>query len=98
MCFDPCRAENTHRGEGAVHQADMNLLYWSRDECVCDACEVVGACEVVCGEDLSGDLDEWFMGGVNRFYFYQEYDSGGQEFKDPPHEARGRVDKGKVRS
>ena len=95
--MNPVRPENTHRGVEAVHQADLNLVYWSRDECVLGASDVVGACEVVCGEDVEGDIDQWFLEGENRFFFYEEYDSSQQAFLDPPYEARGKIDKGKVR-
>lgn len=72
------------------------MVYWSKDECVVRACEVVGGCEVVCAEDLEIDLDQWFLGGENRFYFYEEYDSTQEKFVDPPYEARGKIAKGKV--
>ncbi len=62
---------------------------------MCDAEEVLGPCEVVCGEDVDGDLDEWFLGGADRFCFYQEYDKSTKQFNDPPAESRGRVAKGK---
>jgi len=40
-------------------------------EMVVEATEVYGKCEVVCGEDIEGDRDEWFSAAPNRFYFFE---------------------------
>ena len=40
-------------------------------ETVVEAVEVCGKCEVVCGEDIEGDRDEWFSAAPNRFYFFE---------------------------
>lgn len=90
------RPENTHRSVEASCQADLNTLYWSSDECVVSASEVVSECQVVCGEDIEGDMDQWFLEGENRFYFYEAYDSSNEVFTDAPYHARGRISKGKV--
>ena len=32
---------------------------------------ICGKCEVVCGEDIEGDKDDWFLAGPDRFYFFE---------------------------
>ena len=40
-------------------------------ETVVEAEEVCGRCEVVCGEEIEGDKDEWFSAASDRFYFFE---------------------------
>ena len=100
VCYHSCsnRPENTHKTLEAVRQADLNLLYWSSEETLVEASQMCGKCEVVCGEDLDEDKDDWFIAQSDRFYFYEAYNSKTKMFEDPPHHARsGRSgSKGKV--
>ena len=52
--------------------------------------------QVVCGEDIEGDKDEWFSKEPDRFYFYEAYDRSTKSFVDPPPHTRGAGSKGKV--
>jgi len=69
----PCyRPENTHKGKSAVHQADLNLLYYSSEEATVNLSEICGKCEVIYSDealDSPSKLDEYFHGGPDRFYF-----------------------------
>ena len=67
-----CRPENTHKGKLAVHQADLNLLYYSTEEARVNLSEICGKCQVIYVEeslDSRTKLDEYFSGGSDRFYF-----------------------------
>jgi len=69
LCFRP---ENTHKGKSAVHQADLNLLYYSSEEAKVNLTEICGKCQVIFSEeslDSRSKLDEYFSGGPDRFYF-----------------------------
>ncbi|XP_071444299.1 DNA (cytosine-5)-methyltransferase 1-like [Hetaerina americana] len=98
------RPENTHRGPVASHQADLNLLYWTKERQRVGFLSVAGKCHVVYGENVesSGICEatgpqQWALRGPNRFYFLQEYDLETQSFAEPPAEARaiGKQSKGK---
>ena len=56
-------------GGGGCNQVQTNMSPSS--ETVVEAVEVCGKCEVVCGEDIEGDRDEWFLAAPNRFYFFE---------------------------
>lgn len=60
-----------------------------------DADKICGSCEVMCGEDILGDLDDWFLASSDRFYFMEAYDSSSKIFTDPPTSARGGGGRGK---
>ena len=75
----------------------MNILYWGGGTSEVDASIVCGKCEVICGEDIEGDKDEWFLKEADRFYFYEAYDSAAKTFVDPPSFVRTVKGKGKVR-
>lgn len=92
----PIRPEDTHKGQSAAQQGDLNLLYWGGDVCEVNANAVCGKCQVVCGEDIPGDKDDWFIEKPDRFYFYEAYDSSSKSFTDPPASARASGSKGKV--
>lgn len=67
-----CRPENTHKGKSAVHQADLNVLYYSTEEAKVCLSDVCGRCQVIFSEeshDSRSKLDEYFNGGPDRFYF-----------------------------
>ena len=56
----------------AVHQADLNVLYYSSEEARVNLSEIGGKCQVVYVEesiDSRSKLDEYFAGGPDRFYF-----------------------------
>jgi len=74
----------------------MNLLYWGGGACEVWAGKVCGKCEVVFGEDLPGDKDDWFLQNMDRFYFYEAYDRQTNSFTDTPAGARLPGRKGKV--
>ena len=57
---------------------------------------ICGKCEVVCGEDIEGDKDDWFTSEADRFYFFEAYNSNKKTFTDPPPDARAARSKGKV--
>ena len=40
-------------------------------ETVVEAEVVCGRCELVCGEEIDGDRDEWFSAASDRFYFFE---------------------------
>lgn len=40
-------------------------------ETVVEAEVVCGRCEIVCGEEIEGDKDEWFSAASDRFYFFE---------------------------
>ena len=77
-------------------EADLNLLYWGGGRCEVVASEVCGKCQVVCGEEIEGDKDDWYMENPDRFYFFEAYDSATKSFVDPPSHARIPGRKGKV--
>ena len=67
-----CRPENTHKGKVTVHQADLNLLYYSSEEAKVSLAQVCGKCQVMFSEesvDSRSKLDEYFSSGPDRFYF-----------------------------
>uniref|UniRef100_A0A2K5SBK4 DNA (cytosine-5)-methyltransferase 1 n=1 Tax=Cebus imitator TaxID=2715852 RepID=A0A2K5SBK4_CEBIM len=76
-------------------RADINLLRRSDEEAVVDAKAVQGRCTVGCGEDLPECVQEYSMGGPNRFYFLEAYNARSKSFEGPPNHARSRGNKGK---
>ncbi|XP_069697598.1 DNA (cytosine-5)-methyltransferase 1-like isoform X2 [Periplaneta americana] len=77
------RPENTHRGPSLRQQVDLNMLYWSDEECVVNFGEVAGKCYVVYSENLDIPVSEWTNAGPNRFYFSQSYNCTKQVFEEP---------------
>lgn len=90
------RPEDTHKGRSGVLETDLNLLYWGGGECEVLAKEVCGKCQVVCGEEVPGDKDDWFIDNMDRFYFFEAYNSSTKTFVDPPTSARLLGSRGKV--
>lgn len=74
----------------------MNLLYWGGGACEVSADIICGKCKVVCGENIQGDKDDWFIEEADRFYFYEAYDARNKSFIDPPPHTRASGSKGKV--
>ncbi|XP_011402705.2 PREDICTED: DNA (cytosine-5)-methyltransferase 1-like isoform X1 [Amphimedon queenslandica] len=79
------RPQDTHKGDEATAQYDLNLLYWS------DLVTTVVAGDVVCGkcfvkfkEDITEDIDSYFSNKPNHFYFVEAYCADTKEFEDPP--------------
>lgn len=89
------RPDDTHKGPTASAQADLNLLYWSDEEVTVEAHCIHGRCTVVYGENIAGDLDEYFLGATDRFYFMEAYNSTTKEFEEPPSHATRCGQKGK---
>ncbi|KAK2110523.1 DNA (cytosine-5)-methyltransferase 1 [Saguinus oedipus] len=85
-----CRPENTHN-----YHADIHLLYWNDEEAVADFEAVQGRCKVGYGEDLPECVQEYSMGGPNRFCFLEAYNARSKSFEDPPHHALSPGNKGK---
>ena len=77
-------------------ESDLNLLYWGGGKCDILAGDICGKCEVVCGEEVSGDKDDWFLDNMDRFYFFEAYDGATKSFVDPPAAARLQGSRGKV--
>ena len=47
MCYSNFgRPEDTHKGQSAVKEADLNLLYWGGGICEIEASAVCGKCQV----------------------------------------------------
>ncbi|XP_019064640.1 DNA (cytosine-5)-methyltransferase 1 [Fukomys damarensis] len=89
------RPENTHKFTPASYHADINLLYWSDEEAVVEFRAVQGRCTVEYGEDLPECLQDYSMGGPDRFYFLEAYNAKSKTFEDPPNHARSPGNKGK---
>ncbi|KAM5238057.1 DNA (cytosine-5)-methyltransferase 1 [Ctenodactylus gundi] len=89
------RPENTHKSTPASYHADINLLYWSDEEAVADFKSVQGRCTVEYGEDLPESLQDYSLGGPDRFYFLEAYNAKTKSFEDPPNHARSPGNKGK---
>uniref|UniRef100_A0A1B6C2M8 DNA (cytosine-5)-methyltransferase n=1 Tax=Clastoptera arizonana TaxID=38151 RepID=A0A1B6C2M8_9HEMI len=81
------RPENTHKGNALAQQVDLNMVYWSDEECIVNFEDVAARCFVVFSENLDIPVNEWTAGGPNRFYFNQAYDSKNKEFVEVPTEA-----------
>ena len=64
-----CRPENTHKGKPFAIQQDLNKLYWIDDTAKVSVSKIQGKCDVVCLEDLSVSIEEYFRKGQDRFYF-----------------------------
>ena len=64
-----CRPENTHKGKPFAIQQDLNKLYWIDDIAKVSVSKIQGKCDVVCSEDLSVSIEEYFRKGQDRFYF-----------------------------
>ncbi|XP_067015919.1 DNA (cytosine-5)-methyltransferase 1-like [Acropora muricata] len=89
------RPENTHKGSSFAYQADLNLLYWSKEEATVPFDAVLGSCTVTCGEDLNCSIAEYTAKAINNFYFLEAYNSETKDFEEPPLEARNAALKGK---
>ncbi|KAL2747796.1 DNA (cytosine-5)-methyltransferase PliMCI isoform X1 [Vespula maculifrons] len=91
------RPENTHKGLNLMHQADLNMLYWSDEVCNVRFSEVTGKCYLIYSENLDRSLQEWSAEGPYRFYFTQTYNASEKTFDEPSYPASniGKIGKGK---
>ncbi|CAL1530549.1 unnamed protein product [Lymnaea stagnalis] len=71
--------------------------FYSDEQATIDVSLVCGKCTVVYQENLSESVDDYFLGGADRFYFSESYSAETREFEDPPAKARLMGSKGKVR-
>ena len=94
--LDLCRIENTHKGHGAAYHTDLNKLYWSAEEASILFSLVRGRCTVIHQDNISNDLDTYFLSGTDKFYFSESYDADSRSFEDPPAKAKLMGGKGKV--
>ncbi|XP_012254092.2 DNA (cytosine-5)-methyltransferase 1-like isoform X2 [Athalia rosae] len=78
------RPENTHKLQQSVEQADLNMLYWSREVRDLNFQKVVGKCYLMYSENLEQSIEEWSNSGANRFYFSQSYNIDEKNFEEPP--------------
>ncbi|OXU18829.1 hypothetical protein TSAR_015341 [Trichomalopsis sarcophagae] len=78
------RPENTHRGESLKKKSDMNMLYWSDEECDVRLNCIVGKCYIAYSENLNQSIEEWSASGPHRFYFSEAYDLNNEEYTEPP--------------
>ena len=91
------RPENTHKGLTLMQQVDLNMVYWSDEVCDVKFSEVAGKCYLAYSENLDQHVEEWTVGGPNRFHFSQSYNASEKTFVDPPNRAMniGKCGKGK---
>lgn len=91
------RPENTHRDVTLMEQADLNMVYWSDEICSVKFSEVAGKCYLTYSENLSESVEEWSLGGLNRFYFTEAYNAKEKCFDEPPYNIIniGKAGKGK---
>ncbi|XP_065218148.1 DNA (cytosine-5)-methyltransferase PliMCI-like isoform X2 [Planococcus citri] len=78
------RPENTHLDEHIMKHLDLNLVYWTDEECVVPFSEVEGKCYVANSRNLSCTADEWTRGGPYRFYYEEEYIPKERKFVPAP--------------
>jgi DNA (cytosine-5)-methyltransferase 1 len=89
------RPENTHRGIVASYEANLNMLYWSDEETVIDASEIVDKCFVKLVEHSDKfDCDEWFLNTADAFYFTTSYNTKTQELEPVSRSSLGETGKG----
>ncbi|XP_011881443.1 PREDICTED: DNA (cytosine-5)-methyltransferase PliMCI-like [Vollenhovia emeryi] len=79
------RPENTHRDLALMEQSDINMVYWSNDICSVNFSMVVGKCYLAYFKNMSESIEEWSMGGPNRFYFTEAYNPKEKTFDEPPY-------------
>lgn len=79
------RPENTHRDVTLMEQADFNMVYWSDEICSVKFSEVAGKCYLAYSENLNESVEDWSMGGPNRFYFTEAYNAKEKTFDEPPY-------------
>ncbi|XP_011505760.1 PREDICTED: DNA (cytosine-5)-methyltransferase PliMCI-like [Ceratosolen solmsi marchali] len=82
------RPENTHASESLKRNSDINILYWSEEECDVQFRCVIGKCYLTYLKNLYHSIEEWSAMGPNRFYFAESYDSKKKQFLEPPLQAR----------
>nr|ASM42030.1 DNMT1 [Pogonomyrmex barbatus] len=80
------RPENTHRDLALMEQSDINMVYWSNEECTVNFSVVAGKCYLAYFKNMSESIEEWSMTGPNRFYFTEAYNPKEQTFDEPPYD------------
>ncbi|XP_025996917.1 DNA (cytosine-5)-methyltransferase PliMCI isoform X2 [Solenopsis invicta] len=80
------RPENTHRDLALMEQSDINMVYWSNEECTVNISMVMGKCYLAYFKNMSESIEEWSMGGPDRFYFTESYNPKEMTFDEPPHD------------
>ena len=78
------RPENTHQGREAAYSADLNMLYWSDEECVVPWSAVRGKANVAYAGTIQQSVEAWSSEGPLRFYFNSAYNAQNRTFSDPP--------------
>lgn len=65
--------------------------------CTVKFSKVAGKCYLAYSENLSESVEEWSMGGSNRFYFTEAYNAKEKTFDEPPYSITnmGKCGKGK---
>jgi DNA (cytosine-5)-methyltransferase 1 len=65
--------------------ADLNLLFWSREETLIEATDIQGQCYVKYIDQTENKTkDETFLGAPDRFYFQKSYDPWEEDFCSAP--------------
>ncbi|KAL0106555.1 hypothetical protein PUN28_016331 [Cardiocondyla obscurior] len=80
------RPENTHRDLALMEQSDINMVYWSNEICTVRFSMVAGKCYLTYFKNMNEPIEEWSMGGPNRFYFTEAYNSKEKTFDEPPND------------
>ncbi|KYN05968.1 DNA (cytosine-5)-methyltransferase PliMCI [Cyphomyrmex costatus] len=80
------RPENTHRDIALMEQSDINMVYWSNEICILNFSVVAGKCYLAYFKNMSEPIEEWSMGGPNRFYFTEAYNPKEKIFDEPPYD------------
>ena len=74
------RPENTHRGAAAAYESNFNLVYWSNEETVVEAADIVDKCHVKFVQDPDNfDVDEFLLRTDDAFYFTSVYNAETEE-------------------
>lgn len=79
------RPENTHRDLALMEQSDINMVYWSNEICIVNFSLVAGKCYLAYFKNMNESIEEWSMGGPNRFYFTEAYNPKEKTFDEPPY-------------
>ncbi|KYQ51853.1 DNA (cytosine-5)-methyltransferase PliMCI [Trachymyrmex zeteki] len=80
------RPENTHRDIALMEQSDINMVYWSNEICTVNFSVVAGKCYLAYFKNMSESIEEWSIGGSNRFYFTEAYNPKEKTFDEPPYD------------
>lgn len=78
------RPENTHLGQTALENSDINLLYWTNVEAKVRLSDCAGKCSVVCCNSDDACLKDFSIIGTCIFYFNESYNSSAKSFGSVP--------------